>query len=218
MVGVFSELNHSLKYQLVPVPPQMSSSSRCRELGHCYEHIPHLILRKERRPCLCFKVMNQKRSTSHSLMPYWLHLTVRKAEKSHLKWEVMCQWKVFLEEKRGAAGGGYIVVCQDEEQSIEDHVVFAVESRLTLSCHFSVRRISSRTARYQLLHHLSHGLCDPKIGNICCSQENLHDSIHFIEVGYSGEGKPLFKTSAPLLLFFPSLWGNNLDIRILKKK
>lgn len=180
----------------------MPSSSGWRQLGHCYEHSSCLIIREERSPFSCFKVTTRKWPRSHSLTLYWLHLTPRKAEKSHLKWEVMCQQKRFLGEKRGAVGHGYLVVCQDEERSIKDQAVFAVESRLALFCHFSMRPFSSTTTGYQLGHHLGHGLCGPKTGYFCCSWENvLCASINFVEAGYSQEGKALFKTSAPLLLF-----------------
>lgn len=202
-----NSLMTSSAFQLVPLSLQVSSSSRWRQLGHYYEHSPCFTLTEEKSPFPCFKVTTQKWHTSRLLTSYWLHLTIRKAEKSHLKWEVMYQQKVFLREKRRVVGDGHLVVHPDQECSTEDHAALAAESRLTLFCHFSLRPVvSSMTARYQLSYNLGHGLCGPRTGNFRCSWENLlHDSIHFIEVDYSQERKALLKTSAPFLLFFQPL-------------
>lgn len=218
MVGLpQNSLMASSPFQLVPLFPLVSSSPRWRQLSHYYEHSPCLTLREEKSPFPCFKVTTQKRHTSYSLTSYWPHLTVRKAEKSHLKWEVMCQQKLFLGQKRRVVGGGYLVAHQDQEWSIEDDAVFAVESRLILFCHFCLHSLISMIASYQLSYHLGHGLCGPRTGNFCCSWENLlHDSIHFIEVDYSQERQALFKTSAPFLLFFSAFEETILTLEFWK--
>ena len=65
---------------------------------------------------------------------------------------------LYLVRKRRVARCGYILVCQVEGQALNVYVVFAVELKLTLFGHFSLRPIFPRAAITLSMGHMVQGL------------------------------------------------------------